>query len=78
MIEYNTKQKPRHMHSIAIGEGKIKEPCDVCYMEASGRELELILTTAPFLIDGGTGRRFQTFTNCEASAAALAFNYTEK
>lgn len=77
MIEYcRTNNKiPR---SISLGEGKIINPSNISYLEASYRELETILLNAPFLVESKGKRTIQTFTNHEAVAAALAFNFTEK
>lgn len=76
MIEYRLNNN-RALKSALRGEGKIPDPCKIDYLYASGKELEIILRNASFLNESTFGRTNQTFTNCEASAAALAFNYTE-
>lgn len=76
MISYRLKTS-QHLHSATCGHGKIASPGNVIYLDADGRDLEIILENAPFLKDGRYFPLLQTFTNCEAGAAALAFNFTE-
>jgi hypothetical protein len=72
MIEYKLTGNPR-VYTTKIGQGRVMNPCRCYYLWATKREREIIEDNAPFLIEC-----HGTYTDCEASAAALAFNFTEK
>lgn len=78
MIVYSRSTRRISDQSHKRGEGKITNPNNICYVEATHDELDIILETAPFLRDSCFGRTIQIFIQAEAQAAILAFNYTEK
>lgn len=78
MMEYryniSTQQDTtRTVHSRNKGAGKINTPAHLAWLCATAREREIIETNAPFLKDC-----HGEYEGCEACAAALAFNFTEK
>lgn len=68
----NNQLKTKH-----IGTGRIPNPAKVNYIEADCREAEVIIKTAPYL-NQDQAKSLKVWTEAEAIAAALAFNYTEK
>lgn len=77
-ICYRTFGQPK-LGSIKVGSGKILLANDVIYLDADGREAEVIITNAPFLKQGQTEKdsSLKVWQGVEAKAAALAFNFTE-
>lgn len=65
------------LKSTQAGKGKIANPAKVNYIEADCREAEVIIKTAPYL-NQDQAKSLKVWTDCEAVAAALAFNYTER
>jgi hypothetical protein len=74
MIEYDYFRggKPRY-NTTEVKMGKVAYINSITHLYATGREKEIIETNAPFLKDC-----HGEYQNCEAQAAALAFNFTEK
>lgn len=72
MVEYRILATSQLLLTSA-GQGRVETPAEVNWLYADKRDREIIETNAPFLRDC-----CGSYSNCEAVAAALAFNFTEK